>query len=58
MGTRGFYCYRFRGRLYVYYSPMDSYPSGLGNFLLGKIPKDPDEYQGILSAAPHIKSRF
>lgn len=46
MGTRGYYCYRFRGRLYVYYNHFDSYPSVLGEFLIENIPTDPEEYQG------------
>jgi hypothetical protein len=50
MGTRGYYCYRFRGRLYVYYNHWDSYPDILGEFLIGSIPTDPDEYQAIVSA--------
>lgn len=46
MGTRGYYCYRFRGRLYVYYNHWDSYPAVLGSFLIENIPTDPEEYQG------------
>lgn len=49
MGTRGYYCYRFRGRLYVYYNHWDSYPTILGKFLIENIPIDPQKYQGIAS---------
>jgi hypothetical protein len=50
MGTRGYYCYRFRGRLYAYYNHWDSYPSVLGKFLIENIPTDPQKYQGRIQS--------
>jgi hypothetical protein len=55
MGTRGYYCYRFRGRLYVYYNHWDSYPSILGTFLIENIPTDPEKYQGTPSCSGHAQ---
>lgn len=56
MGTRGYYCYRFRGRLYVYYNHWDSYPSVLGKFLIENIPTDPKEYQGTSSRKGYLRT--
>lgn len=44
MGTRGFYVFRFRGKYYVYYNHWDSYPQGLGTWIVRDIPTDLSEY--------------
>ncbi|KAI9782560.1 MAG: hypothetical protein M1839_004804 [Geoglossum umbratile] len=49
MGTRGFYIYRYNGRYYVYYNHWDSYPEGLGSWIVEDIPTDPDEYRAWLN---------
>ncbi|KAI9792913.1 MAG: hypothetical protein M1816_001235 [Peltula sp. TS41687] len=45
MGTRGYYVFYFRGRFYVYYNHYDSYPEGLGTWIIDSIPTDPVGYQ-------------
>ncbi|SLM38110.1 F-box domain [Lasallia pustulata] len=45
MGTRGFRIIHFRGRYYILYNHWDSYPEGMGQWLVDQIPQDPDEYQ-------------
>src|SRR5207302_9462696 len=37
MGTRGLYCFRYKGRLYRMFRRWDSYPSGLGVQLVEEI---------------------
>ena len=49
MGTRGYFVYRFRGRYYVLYNHYDSYPSGMGQWLVDQIPQDPEAYQSMTS---------
>ncbi|KAI9769921.1 MAG: hypothetical protein M1840_003630 [Geoglossum simile] len=49
MGTRGFYIYRYKGRYYVYYNHWDSYPEGLGSWIVSDIPTDPDQYKAWLN---------
>lgn len=46
MGTRGYIVYRVRGRYYVYYNHLDSYPTGLGRCLVAGIPDDPQKFEG------------
>ncbi|KAK2748768.1 hypothetical protein FQN57_000349 [Myotisia sp. PD_48] len=48
MGTRGLRIVRYHGRYYTYYNHWDSYPSGLGNLIVDKIPLDPEKYQSWL----------
>ncbi|KZW03044.1 hypothetical protein EXIGLDRAFT_728578 [Exidia glandulosa HHB12029] len=44
MGTNGLWSYRWRRPYYTTYNHWDSYPEGLGNELVAKIPSDPDEF--------------
>jgi len=46
MGTRGYVFIRCRGRYFVYYNHWDSYPEGLGEAIIAKIPTDPEKYHG------------
>lgn len=46
MGTRGFVFIRCRGRYFIYYNHWDSYPEGLGEAIVSKIPTDPEKYHG------------
>ncbi|KAL6712735.1 hypothetical protein ACLMJK_009673 [Lecanora helva] len=48
MGTRGFKIVKFRGRYWHFYSLRDSYPEGLGEAIVRKIPKDSAGYQAWL----------
>jgi hypothetical protein len=53
MGTRGFKVYRYKGRYFVQYNHMDSYPEGLGVNLIGGIPwadATPGQFQKWLTA--------
>ncbi|KAH0539040.1 hypothetical protein FGG08_004386 [Glutinoglossum americanum] len=43
--TQGLYIHRYNGRYYVFYSHTDSYPDGLGSWIVADIPTDPDEYK-------------
>ncbi|KAL2837900.1 hypothetical protein BJY01DRAFT_258208 [Aspergillus pseudoustus] len=45
MGTRGLFFIRWKGRYYAYYNHYDSYPEGLGEAIVEKIPATPEEYQ-------------
>lgn len=45
MGTRGLVIYRCRGRYFIYYNQLDSYPEGLGETVVHTIPEDPEEYK-------------
>ncbi|MCJ1438457.1 hypothetical protein MMC27_007847 [Xylographa pallens] len=50
MDTRGYYAYRFRGRYYILYRHYDSYPEGLGAWIVQSIPQDSEKYQQWLKA--------
>ncbi|KAI9675200.1 MAG: hypothetical protein M1829_003560 [Trizodia sp. TS-e1964] len=45
MGTRGYKIIRFRRRDFIYYNHWDSYPEGLGHYLLKQIPSEPEKYK-------------
>ena len=49
MGTRGYRVTRFRGRYYHFYRNQDSYPEGLGKWIVSEIPTDPEAYQQWLA---------
>ena len=50
MGTRGYKIIRFRGRYWIFYNHWDSYPEGLGQWLVDSIPADPEQYQKWLQS--------
>ncbi|CAD6576770.1 MAG: hypothetical protein ASARMPRED_007875 [Alectoria sarmentosa] len=50
MGTRGFRIIKFKGRYWIFYNHWDSYPDGLGDWLVETIPEDPEEYQKWLQS--------
>ena len=50
MGTRGYRIIRFRGRYWIFYNHWDSYPEGLGEWLVDSIPADPEQYQKWLQS--------
>lgn len=54
MGTRGYIVYRVRGRYYVYYNHLDSYPTGLGRGLVAGIPDDPEKFEGSSQNLPRL----
>lgn len=45
MSTRGFRIIKFKGRYWIFYNYQNSYPDGLGDWLVESIPADPEEYQ-------------
>lgn len=45
MGTRGYEVYRHKGRFFVMYNHCDSYPRGLGRYILSVIPKERDKFK-------------
>ncbi|MCJ1428687.1 hypothetical protein MMC29_006598 [Sticta canariensis] len=49
MGTEGYRVTRFRGRYYRFYRGKDSYPEGLGRWIVSEIPTDPEAYQQWLA---------
>ena len=50
MGTRGYRIIKFRGRYWIFYNHWDSYPEGLGQWLVDSIPADPEQYQKWLQS--------
>src|SRR5947207_15584270 len=49
MGTRGFYCFYYKGLYYVIYNHFDSYPEGLGMTLVNQLRKlDPQELRKLI----------
>ena len=50
MGTRGYRIIKFRGRYWIFYNHWDSYPEGLGQWLVDSIPSDPEQYQKWLQS--------
>ena len=49
MGTRGFYCFRYKGLYYVIYNHWDSYPDGLGETLVNQLRNlDPQDLRSLL----------
>ena len=50
MGTRGLRIIKFKGRYWIFYNRLDSYPDGLGDWLVENIPTDPEEYQKWLQS--------
>ena len=50
MGTRGCRIIRFRGRYWIFCNHWDSYPDGLGKWLVNSIPTDPEQYQNWLQS--------
>ena len=50
MGTRGYRIIKLRGRYWVFYNHWDSYPEGLGQWLVDSIPADPEQYQKWLQS--------
>lgn len=54
MGTRGHFVVRCRGRYFVYYSRLDSYPEGLGNAIVNSIPVDPEEFRSKCSTHSQV----
>ncbi|EFR02600.1 hypothetical protein MGYG_05597 [Nannizzia gypsea CBS 118893] len=45
MGTRGYRVVRYRGRYFVYYNHLDSYPEHFGKQVVSKVPVDRKEYE-------------
>lgn len=45
MVTRGFTAYRYRGRVFHFFSSHDSYPESLGDSFANGVPKDPEDYR-------------
>ncbi|RFU25786.1 hypothetical protein B7463_g10550, partial [Scytalidium lignicola] len=56
MGTRGLRIIRFRGRYFVYYNQLDSYPESLGTDIVNRIPNDRKRYKGTSARTPHSSS--
>lgn len=50
MGTRGFRIIKFKGRYWIFYNHHDSYPRGLGDWVVENIPAEPEEYQKWLQS--------
>ncbi|PYH99108.1 hypothetical protein BO71DRAFT_369848 [Aspergillus ellipticus CBS 707.79] len=58
MGTQAFYFVRCHGRYFVYHNQFDSYPEGLGEAIVNKVPEDPDKYQEWLQASRGVYARL
>ncbi|RJE21323.1 hypothetical protein PHISCL_06340 [Aspergillus sclerotialis] len=58
MGTRGLVFIRCRGRYFIYYNHWDSYPDGLGEAIVSKIPTDPEKYCEWLESMRKTYSRL
>ncbi|KAL3464734.1 hypothetical protein BJX64DRAFT_89178 [Aspergillus heterothallicus] len=58
MGTRGLLFICWKGRYYVYYNHYDSYPEGLGETIVDKIPATPEEFQEWLQKMRRTYSRL
>lgn len=56
MGTRGYYVFYYHGKFYIYYNHYDSYPEGLGKWIIDSIPTDPVKYQGKTTSLVCVSS--
>ena len=55
MGTRGFYCFRYKGLYYVIYNHWDSYPDGLGETLVNQLRNiDPQDLRNMIIHRKHL----
>ena len=58
MGTRGYRIIKFRGRYWIFFNHRDSHPYGLGQWLVGRIPADPAQYQKWLQSQRDFFARW
>ena len=58
MGTRGYRIIKFKGRYWIFYNHWDSYPDGLGQWLVDSIPADPEQYQKWLQSQRHLFAKW
>lgn len=58
MGTRGYRVIKFRGRNWIFYNHFDSYPEGLGQWLVDSIPADPEQYQKWLQSQRDLFAKW
>ena len=58
MGTRGYRVVKFKGRYWIFYNHWDSYPDGLGDWLVQSIPADPEGYQKWLQSQRDLFGRW
>ncbi|KAH1934562.1 hypothetical protein KXV48_004564 [Aspergillus fumigatus] len=57
MGTKGLLFIRCRGRYFVIWNQLDSYPEGLGDAIVHEIPTDPEGYRNWLNSMREMYSR-
>ena len=58
MVTRGYRIIKFRGRYWIFWNNINSYPSGMGESLVNRIPSEPEEHGKWLQAQRNFFAKW